>query len=82
MTGTKDRIVELAKEIAPDWNASASDELEPEILTNILGTSLAAVQLIVAIEDEFGVDLDEAVSMEFFTSFDHIASCVDSAETL
>ncbi len=74
MVDIESRITELARGLVPDVEESITED---GLLSEILRDSLRAVEFLVVIEDEFEVDLDDAVSMEFFSSFRHIRECVE-----
>ena len=68
----------LAKEFLPDPNIESDEER----LIVIGSESVRAIEFILAVEDEFEIEVDdEALGPEFFASYENVLECIEESQS-
>lgn len=75
----KNRLIQLSKNFLPDDNIESDEER-----LHVIGSeSIRAIEFILAVEDEFDVEIDDdAIGPEFFISYEYIIKSIYASQVV
>ena len=76
---TKSKLIKIAEEFLPDVNIESDEER----LQVIGSESISAIEFIMAVEDEFNVEIDDdVIGPNFFASYEYIVQCIHTSQVV